>query len=68
MTAKEKHLNQLYADIFSEEQAVEQFEYMINKSRGKHTTISAIRVAHTNHELGSLLKKYDPIAFNSSEY
>lgn len=62
----EKKLNELYADAYSESQAIEQFIYLTNKSRGKHTTEKTIRNAYNNHELGTLLRKYDPTAFYSS--
>jgi hypothetical protein len=67
LAAKERHLNQLYADIFSQEQAVEHFIYLTNKSRGNYTTEANIRKHHTNHTLGTLLRKYDPIAFNTAD-
>jgi len=62
----EKYLNELYADMYSEEQAQDEFAYLTNRSRGKYTTRNAISVAHANHELGSLLRKFDPIAFECS--
>lgn len=66
--AKERHLNQLYADCYSEEQAVEQFIYLTNKSRiGGHTTEKHIRHCHRNHMLGSLLRRLDPQAFYSAD-
>jgi hypothetical protein len=63
--AYEEHLNQLYAEYYSSEQAVDLFEYMTNKSRGAHTTPSNIVSCAENHTLGTLLRKYDPIAFNT---
>jgi hypothetical protein len=63
---KEKHLNELYFSCFSEEQAVEQFIYLTNKSRGKITTKAHIRKCYQNRELGSLLKRLDPIAYERS--
>ncbi len=65
---KEKHLNALYADMFSEEQAVEHFCYLTNKTRGHATTEANIRKHHRNHTLGSLLRRMDPIAFNTAEF
>lgn len=61
--AYETHLNASYADAYSLSEAIENFCYMTNKSRGKATTIKAIQTAHNNHELGTLLRKYDSIAF-----
>ena len=65
--AHEAKLNQTFADSYSESQAIDNFIYLTNKSRGKHTTVKAIRTAHNNQELGTLLRKYDPIAFNVSK-
>ena len=62
----EQYLNELYADMFSQEQAHDEFRYLCNKSRGNYTTSSNIINAYANHTLGSLLRKYDPVAFNSS--
>lgn len=60
----EAHLNAAYADAYSLYEAIDNFEYMCNRSRSRATTTNAIHVAHTNHTLGTLLRKYDPIAFN----
>lgn len=66
LSKKEKHLNELYFSCFSEEQAVEQFVYLTNKSRKQRTTEAHIRKSYQNRELGSLLKRLDPIAYESS--
>lgn len=63
---KEKELNELYADIYSESEAIDAFEYLTSRDRVKNTTMEGIRKAYHNHELGSLLRKLDPIAFNLS--
>ena len=63
----EKHLNALYNDIYSEEQAVDNFIYLTNKGRGKHTTERNIRNKHQRRELGTLLRQFDPISFYSSQ-
>jgi len=63
--AYEEYLNQLYTDIFSASSAEDEFGYLTNKSRGKATNIKTIADAHTNHSLGSLLRKFDPVAFNA---
>ena len=62
----ERHLNAIYADAFSEEQAVDQFIYLTSKQRKKRTTEANIRQQFRNHQLGTLLRKFDPIAFNTS--
>lgn len=57
----EDHLNQIYSDTYSEQEAVDHFSYM----RGGKIWKSLI-IKHVNdHELGALLRKYDPIAFNT---
>jgi hypothetical protein len=61
---KEKHLNELFTDSFSEEQAVDHFIYLTSKQRGERTTEAYIRKCHRNRELGTLLRRLDPIAFN----
>jgi len=69
LSQKEIRLNELYADSFSEEEAVDAFIYLTNKERGKGntTTVKHIRSCHCNHQLGSLLKRLDPITYNLSE-
>lgn len=62
--AYEAYLNELYADMYANTEAIDNFLYLTNKTRGKHTTIKAIEVAHCNHMLGALLRKFDTIAFN----
>lgn len=57
----EDHLNQLYSDTYSEQEAIEQFDYM----RDGKIWESLIRKHFTNHELGNLLRKYDPICFHT---
>lgn len=64
--AKEQHLNEMYTDSFTENEAVENFIYMTSKqrSKGNRTTVSHIRNCHQRRELGSLLRRLDSIAFN----
>jgi len=64
---REKHLNALYFDAFSEEQAIDNFIYLTNKSRGKYTTERNLRNAYHRRELGTLLRRLDPIAFNCAD-
>ena len=61
---KEKHLNAIYADSYSQSEALDNFIYLTNKARAKRTTEANIIKHFVNHELGTLLRKYDPIAFN----
>lgn len=63
--SKEKRLNEMYFDCYSEEQAVEAFIYLTTKGRiGGSTTVNNIRNAYRRRELGTLLRRLDPIAFN----
>lgn len=62
----ERRLNALYADCFSVEQAVDHFIYLTSKQRTKRTTEANIRQQAINHQLGTLLRKFDPIAFHTS--
>ena len=57
----EDYLNELYSDTYSEQEAIDNFCYM----REGKIWESLIRKHFTNHELGNLLRKYDPIAFNT---
>lgn len=64
----EQHLNELYSDtIPSYYSAFVQFEYLTNKNRGKHTTKANIINHYNKGTLGTLLRRYDPIAFNVSK-
>ncbi len=57
----EDYLNQLYSDCYNEDEAIENFCYMRN---GKIWE-SLIRKHVKDCELGALLRKYDPICFNT---
>lgn len=59
----EAYLNELYFDSYSESQAFDNFEYLTNKSRGKSISKSKLMQAYHARELGTILRKYDPIAF-----
>lgn len=68
MTKHEKRLNELYSEtIHDYYSAFEKFDYMTVKSRGKHTTKSNIINHYNAGTLGTLLKQYDPIAFQVSK-
>lgn len=62
--AFEAHLNELYADAYSQQQALDNFIYLASPHRDKSTTYPRIIAAYNNHTLGSLLRTYDPTAFN----
>jgi hypothetical protein len=64
----EEYLNQFYADAYSEEQTVDLLLYLTNKNRaGGHTTEKTIRHYHNNHMIGTLIKKYDSVAFECAK-
>lgn len=60
----EKHLNESYASCYGEEESYNAFEYMTVKGRdGGSTSEKNIRHHYHNQMLGTLLRKYDRIAF-----
>lgn len=60
----EKYLNEFYSNNYSEEKAVDLLQYIAVKGRsGGNTTIKNIRNAYNNYTLGTLVRKYDKIAF-----
>lgn len=67
LAQKERRLNELYSDTYSEEQAVDALIYLTSKARGKRTTEANIRQQFRNKQLGTLLRRYDPISFNCSD-
>jgi hypothetical protein len=62
----ERHLNALYFDAYSQDQAVDQFIYLTSKNRTPRTTEANIRKQHAYRQLGTMLRKFDPIAFYTS--
>lgn len=64
----EKYLNKLYSSIYSEEEAVYAFIYLSSEQRkvGTRVTEKRIRQYHSDHELGTMLRKFDSIAFQVS--
>lgn len=64
---KVKHLNELFTDMFSEEQAVDNFIYLTSKNRSQRTTEQHIRKCHRDRTLGNLLMRLDPVAFQCAD-
>lgn len=56
----EQYLNALYSSCCSIEEAIENFCYL-NKGAVRKTTL---KMAYLNRRIGTLIRKYDPIAFN----
>jgi hypothetical protein len=62
---KIRYVNDLYNDIYTEEQAVDELEYLTAKRRWKRTTKAHIRNAYQRHEIGHLLYRLDPELFST---
>lgn len=60
---KEQRLNELFADIYSEQEAYDSFKYLTNENRTKYTTKGGLWGAIQNHMLGSLLRRIAPSEF-----
>jgi hypothetical protein len=56
---KEQRLNDMYSTCYSLNDAIDNFCYL-NDGKIRNSTIAT---HYTNHTLGTLLKKYDPIAY-----
>ena len=64
----EEQLNEQLESLGYEE-ALESYIYLTNKqTRGNHCRHRTLQIAVQNNKLGTLLRKYDPIAFYSSYY
>lgn len=64
----ERRLNELYAEIYTEDDAVDNFIYLTVKDRiGGSTTEGHIRNCWQRRELGSLLRRLDPVAFHCAK-
>ena len=65
MTNFEKSLNEHYSEVIPDYfTAFEKFDYMTSKDRNKRTTKHNIISHYNKGTLGTLLKKYDTIAYN----
>ena len=62
----EKHLNELYKDMYSRDQAYDEFQYLCNKERMHFIMPWNLWNYIDRGTMGTLLRKYDPIAFNTS--
>lgn len=59
----ELYLNAFHSEHYDFETMKDNFIYLTNKTRGKHISEKTLIKAYYNKTLGSLLRKYDPIAF-----
>jgi hypothetical protein len=67
-SSHEQKLNEYYQNTIPDYYtAFEHFLYLTNPTRGKHTTKNNIIKHYNAGTLGTLLKNYDPIAFNVSK-
>lgn len=64
---KERRLNDQLSDIYTADEAIEKFLYLTNPKRGEYITERELREHYENRELGTLLKRLDPIAYNMAE-
>lgn len=56
----EQYLNSLYSSCCSIDEAIENFCYLKNGAIKEAT----LRLAYLNQRIGTLIRRYDPIAFN----
>jgi hypothetical protein len=59
----EQKLNRDYNLNYDDSHLIRDFSYMMNKSRGKHCTLQTIKNHVHQGRAGTLLRKYDSIAF-----
>lgn len=60
----EMHLNAMYQDM-SFEEVFSQFEYLTNKNRKGNTTKNAMHRLYQQGRIGTLIRRLDPIAFET---
>jgi hypothetical protein len=61
---KEKRLNDELSDIYTVDEAIDKFLYLTSPNRGEYISERELREHYENRELGTLLKRLDPIAYN----
>jgi len=59
----EEHLDDLYYDM-KEDEVIEKFIYLTNPSRGTHISKGTLRKYYRRGDIGKLLHRLDPVAFN----
>lgn len=64
---KERRLNDELSDIYTVDEAIDKFLYLTSPKRGEHISERELREHYENRELGTLLKRLDPIAYNMIE-
>ena len=64
---KEIRLNEQLSSCYSEEDAFDRFEYLTNPDRGDYITDVELQTRISNHMLGTTLREYDPIAFETAD-
>ena len=62
---KAKKFNQDFIESYNEDDFAERFIYLTNKNRGAHCTENKLRAAYRNGDAATLIKKLDPIMYNT---
>lgn len=64
MTQTDRRIQDLYTENYSQEQFVDQFIYLTNKSRGEYCTERLLIKKYQYGGIGELIKRLDPIRYN----
>lgn len=62
---KELYINNYYSDGYSEDEVVDMFIYLTNPNRLHKTSEAHIRKSYRNYTIGKLIRRLDPIFFNT---
>ena len=62
---KEKRINELIIDCFTEEQFVDIYDYLTVKNKaGLRTTSNNLRNQYKNRNVAALIRRLDPMAYD----
>ena len=64
---KEDRLNEQLSSCYSESDAFDRFVYLTNPDRGDYITEVELKSNICNHMLGTTLREYDPVAFETAD-
>ena len=64
MARYEAKLNDTLSSVYNEEEAFEQYEYLCNARRRYRCTEMTLRKYIRDNQLGTLIRRLDPIQFN----
>lgn len=62
----EQHLNNMYAENFTDDETFENLVYLTVPARGEHVSERTLRKHIRLGKAGSLLKRLDPVAYQCS--